>query len=215
MVEFFIENIFSVVFSIILTAVIEWVLKKRRQKRMVDSIDQTRKIEKGPDHAALVVELTNDDIPSMMIDVKRSIPLQKKMKPLTDNLIKAEALPADAFTTINAASGFQCGCSERFVTITNKNRMPDDTESAKKYIVAFNSTLSSVFRILRRNGVTTLHVFYHGPMPLLAYLGAKCTAKFNTFFYHFSIDKNSGTKRYYLLSSGELVKYDAPADEKQ
>lgn len=189
--------------------VIQWILKKRRQKRDDEMVGISTKIQKGTDHAALVVDLTSYDAKSMIEQIKNSIPQQKKMKPLTDNLIKASPLPADAFASMGADNDFQCGCTERFVTIMNKNWMPDDTEGAKKYISAFNFILNETLSKLKKRHITILHVFYHGPMPICAYLGAKCTTQFKVFFYHFSAGK------YYLLGSGGLIKPNAPADEKQ
>lgn len=184
-------------------------IRQKREERHFTGLVNPPKIKESNDQVALLIELTNNRPEEIYQIVKDSIPRQKRMKLLEKVLIQATPLPkAQEIPQTIQGSDFSLNylytneeCTAgRFITLTNERRMPQDTEGAKKYIEEFNNTLNHLFSILRNNGIHTLHIFYHGPMPLTAYIGAKCTSKFFTYYYHY---QESG---YFLLGSSDIVK---------
>ena len=187
-------------------SIVLWMQKKQKESR-IRALAIPPAIGDKNDQVGLIIELTNGEPEGIYQAILGSVNQQKGMSKLNKILVKAKALSGShSMEKLELEGGFIVDYyytadgdipKGRFVSLTNKERMPKD---ATDYLVNFNKAINSLLSMFRKNGVHTIHVFFHGPVPLNAYVGAKFIIPFTVFFYHFEGGK------YYLLGNSNIVK---------
>ena len=197
-------------------AISGWTLikAKRREKRMV-RMTMPKSIVDTNDQIGLIFELVTGDPQGTFEQIMGSIPRQNRMKPLRKLLIDSNALSNSGDISMSFEHEFkiqylfsdEARTKGRFIAIS-AGHMPDNpqrTMETTAFITEYNRVINTVFSILRRNGIRTIHLFYHGPVPLACYLGSKAINAFSVYMYHYSTSE----KGYFLLGSGDAVKDNA------
>lgn len=197
-------------------AISGWTLfRAKRRERRLARVTMPKSISDTNDQIGLVFEFVTGDPRGTFEQIKGSIPRQNRMKPLRKLLLDSDALSNSNEVSMSFDYGFkieylysdEMKTKGRFIAVT-AGRMPDNpqrTVETTAFINEYNRVINILFSLLRRNGVKTVHLFYHGPVPLACYLGSKAINAFSVYMYHFSPSE----KGYFLLGSGDAVKDNA------
>ena len=188
-----------------------FIRTKRMERRLFGKVTSITDGDKNS-AAALVIDLTNMNPDSMIAQVQHSIEDRSDMRPLKKVL---EADPIINYPVFRLDQGeFKLGYPiferegtdgqkvpyGRYITLTAEHTMPDSTKAAQEYVAKYYSILGDLNDRLQNAGIRELHVFFLGPIQLMAHLGVRFANTLTLKLYHY----NKGI--YYYVGEGRPIR---------